>query len=49
MINKNSIQFEKHWREKIADEIKEMIDAGSEINAYGIYLWLKEKAKNVGI
>lgn len=35
------LDCEQHWREKIASEIKEAIDGGSEINAYGAYLLVK--------
>lgn len=47
MIDKSSIQFEKHWREKIANEILELIETDSEINAYGVYLYVRDRAKNV--
>jgi hypothetical protein len=47
MIDKDAIQFEKHWRSKIAKEIKELLYQDHEINAYGVYLYLKNKAENV--
>jgi len=47
MIDKDAIQFEKHWRSKIAEEIKELLYQDHEINAYGVYLYLKNKAENV--
>lgn len=31
-------QFEKYWRNKIAQEIKDAIEGGSQINAYGAYM-----------
>lgn len=34
-------QAEKFWRNKISQEIKEAIDSGSDINAYGCYLLAK--------
>lgn len=35
------VDCEQHWREKIALEIKEAINSGSQINAYGAYLLIK--------
>ena len=46
MIDKDAIQFEKHWRNKIANEVKELLYESHEINAYGVYLFLKNKAEN---
>lgn len=46
MIDKDAIQFERHWRNKIAREVKELIDSNHEINAYGVYLFIKDKADN---
>lgn len=46
MIDKDAIQFEKHWRNKIAEEVKELLDSSHQINAYGIYLFIRDKAKN---
>lgn len=37
----NHNDCEQYWRQKIALEIKEAIDSGSEINAYGTYLLVK--------
>jgi hypothetical protein len=46
MIDKDAIQFEKHWRKKIADEVRELIWDDYELNAYGVYLILKDRADN---
>jgi hypothetical protein len=46
MIDKDAIQFEQHWRKKIADEVKELLWENHELNAYGVYLFLKNKADN---
>ena len=32
---------EQYWRDKLSSEIKQAIDNGSEINAYGAYLLVK--------
>lgn len=34
---------EEYWRNKLSLEIKQAIDNGSEINAYGAYLLIKGK------
>lgn len=49
MIDKDSIQFEKHWRSKIAEEVKELLYDNHEVNAYGVYIYLKDKADNAGV
>lgn len=41
MIDPSSIQFEIFWRKKIAEEVKGLIDQSPGINAYGIYLAIK--------
>jgi hypothetical protein len=38
--------FENHWRIKIAEEVKELLHEDHEINAYGVYIYLRDKAKN---
>ena len=38
--------FENHWRKKIAEEVKQLIDSNHEINAYGVYLYIKSKVKD---
>ena len=48
MIDKDAIQFEKHWRSKIAEEIKVLIDNNSQVNAYGVYLFVRDGANNAG-
>lgn len=39
----NYEKSEQYWRNKLSSEIKEAIDSGSEINAYGAYLLIKGK------
>jgi hypothetical protein len=34
-------ECEDYWRKIISSEVKEAIDNGSEINAYGAYLLIK--------
>ena len=34
-------QAEKFWRAKIAEEIRQMIDVFPEVNAQGIYLFVR--------
>lgn len=46
MIDKDAIQFEKHWRNKIAKEVEQLIERDHEINAYGVYIFLRDKARN---
>lgn len=38
--------FENYWRKKVAEEVKQLIDSNHEINAYGIYLYIKNKVKD---
>ena len=33
--------YEQYWRNILSSEIKQAIDDGSEINAYGAYLLIK--------
>lgn len=37
-MNPDAPQFEKYWRNKIAQEIKDAIESGSQINAMGAYM-----------
>lgn len=46
MIDKDAIQFERHWRNKIAEEIKELLYDNHEVNAYGVYLFVRDKARD---
>lgn len=46
MIDKSAIQFEKYWRNKIAEEVDQLINSNSQVNAYGIYLFIRDKGKN---
>jgi hypothetical protein len=36
-------QAEKYWRERISKEILELIESNSEANAYGVYLYIRDK------
>ncbi len=38
--------FENHWRKKVAEEVKQLIDKDHEINAYGVYLYINSKVKD---
>ena len=40
-MNPNQPQFEKYWREKIANEVADAMVRMPEINAYGIWLLIK--------
>lgn len=40
-MNPNEIQFEKYWRNKIANEVADAMAKSPEINAYGIWLLIK--------
>jgi hypothetical protein len=46
MIDKDAIQFEKHWRKKIAEEVKQLIERDHEINAYGVYIFIRDSARD---
>jgi hypothetical protein len=35
-------QFERYWREKIAEEVADLIERVPSINAHGVYMYLKE-------
>lgn len=40
-MNFNVPQAEKFWREKISQQIKELIDSESKVNAQGVYLFVR--------
>ena len=41
-MNPKSIQFEKYWREKIAEEVAELMRTTPSVNAYGVYLYIRD-------
>lgn len=43
-MNPNQPQFEKYWREKIANEVADAMAKTPSINAYGIWLLIKGQA-----
>lgn len=36
-------QAEKFWRDKISKEIEDLMERVPEVNAYGVYLYIKDQ------
>ena len=45
-MDANVPQFEKYWREKIAQEIADLIDSTPSVSAREVYSFVKENYEN---